>query len=107
MKETQHPPIIRTDRLILRQWSQTDLELFARMNSDPKVMEYFPGLKTKEESNHSVFLMSNHIKKFGWGFWAALLAETGEFIGFIGLEDVYFQANFVPAVEITPVACKE
>jgi 3-dehydroquinate dehydratase/shikimate dehydrogenase len=100
MKNIEHPPIIRTDRLVLRQWGNEDLEPFASMNADPRVREYFPGLQTREESNHSVSLASNHIEKFGWGFWAASLAETGEFIGFIGLEDVYFQAEFVPAVEI-------
>lgn len=91
---------IRTDRLILRQWKKGDLEPFANMNADPRVREYFPGLQTREESDHSVSLVSGHIEKYGWGFWAASLVETGEFIGFIGLEDVYFQANFVPAVEI-------
>lgn len=100
MKDIQQPPIIRTDRLVLRQWQQEDLEPFARLNADPKVMEYFPGLKTKEESDHSVSLMSGHIEKYGWGFWAASLAETGEFIGFIGLEDVHFKTDFTPAVEI-------
>lgn len=100
MKDIEHPPIIRTDRLILRQWSQNDLEPFAKLNADPKVMEYFPGLKTKKESDHSVSLMSGHIEKYGWGFWAASLAETGEFIGFIGLEDVHFKTDFTPAVEI-------
>lgn len=100
MKNIEHPPIIRTDRLVLRQWTSADLEPFASLNADPKVMEYFPGLKTKEESDHSVSLMSGHIEKCGWGFWAASLAETGEFIGFIGLEDVHFKTDFTPAVEI-------
>ncbi len=100
MKNIGYPPIIRTDRLVLRQWSTADLEPFARLNADPKVMEYFPGLKTKEESDHSVSLMSGHIEKYGWGFWAASLAATAEFIGFIGLEDVYFKTTFTPAVEI-------
>jgi RimJ/RimL family protein N-acetyltransferase len=100
MKNIEHPPIIRTDRLVLRQWSSADLEPFASMNADPRVREYFPGLQTKEESNHSVSIVSNHIEKFGWGFWASSLAETGEFIGFIGLEDVHFKTDFTPAVEI-------
>jgi RimJ/RimL family protein N-acetyltransferase len=100
MKDIQHPPTIRTDRLVLRQWKQEDLEPFANLNADSKVMEYFPGLKTKEESDYSVSLMSGHIEKYGWGFWAASLAETGEFIGFIGLEDVHFKTDFTPAVEM-------
>ncbi len=96
-----HPPaIIQTKRLILRQWCDEDLEPFARLNADPRVREYFPGILSRQESDASVKLMSNHIEKCGWGFWAASLIETSEFIGMIGLEDVYFTAHFTPAVEI-------
>lgn len=91
---------IKTDRLILRQWQDSDLAPFATMNADPRVREFFPSLMSREESDRSVAGASGHIAKFGWGFWAASLIETGEFIGFIGLENVYFQAHFTPAVEI-------
>ena len=100
MKNIEEQPIIRTERLVLRQWNSEDLEPFASMNADPKVREFFPSLQTREESNHSVSFVSNHIEKLGWGLWAASLVETGDFIGFIGLQNVYFQAKFVPAVEI-------
>lgn len=102
MRDT-YLPIIKTKRLILRQWCDEDLEPFAKLNADPKVREYFPGILSRGESDASVKLMSNHIEKCGWGFWAASLIETGEFIGMIGLEDVYFSApfnKFTPAVEI-------
>jgi len=92
--------MIKTDRLMLRPWCEQDLALFAELNADPRVMEYFPGLKSRQESDKSVQLMSQHIDRCGWGFWAASLIQTGEFIGFIGLEDVYFKADFTPAVEI-------
>lgn len=91
---------VRTKRLILRPWQESDLGPFAQLNADPRVREYFPGILSREESDASVKLMSNHIEKCGWGFWAASLIETGEFIGMIGLEDVYFKAHFTPAVEI-------
>ncbi len=91
---------VRTKRLILRPWQEADLEPFAKLNADPRVREYFPGTLSRHESDASVKLMSNHIEKCGWGFWAASLIETGEFIGMIGLEDVHFQAHFTPAVEI-------
>lgn len=95
--------IINTKRLILRPWTEEDLEPFAQLNADPRVREYFPGLLSRQESDASVALMSNHIQKYGWGFWATSLVETGEFIGFIGLENVLFSAPFnqlTPAVEI-------
>jgi 3-dehydroquinate dehydratase / shikimate dehydrogenase len=95
--------IIQTDRLILRQWHDEDLEPFAHLNADPHVREYFPGLLSRQESDASVKLASDHIQRCGWGFWSASLIQTDEFIGFIGLEDVYFSApfnKFTPAVEI-------
>src|SRR3990167_4707868 len=100
MKNMTTENTIKTERLILRPWREEDLEPFAKLNADPRVMEYFPGLKSRQESDHSAKLMSDHIQRCGWGLWAVSLIHTGEFIGFIGLEDVYFTANFTPAVEI-------
>ncbi len=94
---------VTTKRLILRPWQESDLEPFAQLNADPRVREYFPGILSREESDASVRAVSNHIERCGWGLWAASLIQTGEFIGFIGLEDVYFSApfnEFTPAVEI-------
>jgi 3-dehydroquinate dehydratase/shikimate dehydrogenase len=92
--------LIKTQRLVLRPWEDRDLEPFANLNADPRVREYFPGLQTREESDASVKKAQDHIQRCGWGFWAVSLNCTGEFIGFIGLEEVYFTAPFTPAVEI-------
>lgn len=92
--------IIITNRLRLRQWEETDLEPFADLNSDPRVREYFPYVLSRQESNQEVFEFSRHIDNFGWGFWAVSLIQTDEFIGFIGLEEVYFKRPFSPAIEI-------
>lgn len=100
MKSMAKNAIITTERLVLRQWREEDLEPFAKLNADPKVREFFPGLMSREECERSIKLMSDHITRCEWGLWAASLIETDEFIGFIGLEDVYFQAHFTPAVEI-------
>lgn len=91
---------IHTKRLILRPWTEEDLESFAQMNSDPRVREYFPGLLSRQESDASAKKISEDIQRHGWGLWAAALIETGEFIGFIGLQNVPFFAPFTPAVEI-------
>src|ERR1700733_9235387 len=95
--------IIQTERLILRQWCEEDLEPFAQLNADPKVREFFPGLLNRQESDASVKRFSDHIQKLGWGLWAVSLRQSKEFIGFIGLEGVTFEAPFnreTPAVEI-------
>jgi 3-dehydroquinate dehydratase/shikimate dehydrogenase len=95
--------MIKTNRLILRPWTEEDLEPFAQLNADPRVREYFPKILNQQESDACAMLISEHIRKYGWGFWAASLIETGEFVGFIGLENVCFLAPFnmtAAAVEI-------
>lgn len=90
-----HDPIIQTERLHLRQWREEDMELFIALNQDEKVREYFfPRFLSPEESKASLALITDHIERLSWGFWAASLIDTGEFIGCIGLEEVYFNAHF-------------
>jgi 3-dehydroquinate dehydratase / shikimate dehydrogenase len=91
---------ITTERLILRQWRQSDLEPFAELNADPRVREFFLGVLSREESNREVIELSRHIDNSGWGFWAVSLRQTDEFIGCIGLDEVYFKMSFSPAIDI-------
>jgi RimJ/RimL family protein N-acetyltransferase len=85
--------ILETPRLILRPWREADREPFARMNADPRVMEFFPSILTREESDAI-------LDAPGFGCLAAELRGTGEFIGFIGLAVPGFEAHFTPCVEI-------
>ena len=91
---------LTTDRLVLRPWTQSDLEPLASMNADSRVMEYFPGIKSLAESEKEMESLQKHIEKYGWGFWAASLGETGQWIGLIGLKHVSIEAHFTPAVEV-------
>src|SRR5215475_5466144 len=45
-----------TARLRLRQWCDSDREPFASLNSDPEVMEFFPSLLTRFDSDASIDL---------------------------------------------------
>jgi 3-dehydroquinate dehydratase / shikimate dehydrogenase len=91
---------LQTERLILRHWQKSDVELLAKLNSDPRVMEYFPKMKTLDETIHDYHLLVETMEKHGWGFWAMELKDTHQFIGEVGLEFVDFEASFTPAVEI-------
>ena len=91
---------IKTSRLVLRNWQKEDFASFADLNADPRVREFFPGLLSRQESDQSVRIMSDHIEKHGFGFWAVSLIDNNEFICFIGLKNVSFTAHFTPAVEI-------
>jgi ribosomal-protein-alanine N-acetyltransferase len=91
---------IGTDRLILRKWRESDREPFARMNADPAVMEHFPAVLTRAESDALVDRAEAHLAKHGFGPWAAEIRETKEFIGYVGLVIPNFEAAFTPCVEI-------
>ncbi|MGI5348167.1 GNAT family N-acetyltransferase [Streptomyces sp. CA-250714] len=79
---------LRTERLLLRDWRESDLAPWAEMNADPEVREHFPGLLSREESDASVARFQADLKRRGWGWWAAEVRATGEFIGFAGLDPV-------------------
>ncbi len=93
-------PIIKTERLILRPWKETDFEAFAKLNADPRVMEYYPGVLTQEESDQFAKRICTAMKQQGWGLWAVSVPNVSDFIGYIGLAPVNFAAAFTPAVEV-------
>lgn len=92
--------MLETDRLVLRQWKESDYPYFINMGLDQIVMEYFPTLWTKDESLKFIYKVKGIIEKNGWGFWAVALKESGQFIGFIGLHSQPEQFEFSPCVEI-------
>jgi 3-dehydroquinate dehydratase/shikimate dehydrogenase len=95
--------MIQTQRLLIRPWREEDLEPFALLNADSRVMEYFPATLSKMESDDLARRFVAKIEEKGWGLWVASLIDTEEFIGFIGLNDLTpstFPAPFTPAVEI-------
>ncbi|MUL40677.1 GNAT family N-acetyltransferase [Streptomonospora sp. PA3] len=92
-------PTLQTPRLLLRDWREEDRAPFARLNADPQVMEHFPQTHTREESDAGVDRIRAHLAEHGFGLWAVEVAETGEFIGFTGLQWARFPAHFTPAVE--------
>jgi len=92
--------MIATPRLLLRPWRDSDREPFAAMNADPEVMEFFVATQTREQSNETVDQIMAHQRAHGFCFFAAELHGEAEFIGFIGISTVPFEAIFTPAVEI-------
>ncbi len=92
--------MIETERLVLRQWTESDRDPFAALNADPVVMEHFPAPLSRAESDAFVDRHSAIIDARGWGLWAVDVRASGSFIGFIGLSVPVFDADFVPCVEI-------
>lgn len=92
--------MLETARLHLRDWRDSDREPFHRITSDPRVMEFFPALLSREEADALIARIEAHQAQHGFTFFAAELRTTAEFIGFIGMVHTPFEAHFTPCVEI-------
>jgi len=91
---------LRTQRLVLREWRDSDLEPFAALNADPEVMRYFASVMTREQSDELACTARSGVAQRGWGLWAVEVSGGPSFIGFVGLNEPGFEAPFTPAVEV-------
>jgi ribosomal-protein-alanine N-acetyltransferase len=98
-------PRLQTGSLTLREWRESDRIPFARINTDPEVMRYFPAPLRRAESDRLIERIEAHFAEHGYGLWAVELTpvrpgDPAVFLGFIGLAHATFPAHFTPAIEI-------
>jgi RimJ/RimL family protein N-acetyltransferase len=79
---------IRTERLVMRGWRESDLVPWAAMNADPEVRRYLGPLLTFGQASAWVLSFQDDLDRYGFGFWALEVRASGEFIGFTGLQTV-------------------
>lgn len=89
--------MIETERLILRNWRDEDLQPWTAMGQDPEVMRHFPALLTPEESAAVLKRVQGRIADKGYGFWALERKTDGAFLGFTGIQD------YVPPLPLTGI----
>jgi len=77
--------ILLTERLRVRNWRENDRPLFYEINSDPKVMEFFPHRRSAEEADAFMDKVAGQIATTGYGAYALALKDTDEPIGFCAL----------------------
>ncbi|OAP38539.1 GNAT family acetyltransferase [Sinorhizobium glycinis] len=77
--------ICQTERLRIRNWLESDRDLFAEINTDPKVMEFFPHRRNRVESDALFDRNTRDIAEMGFGFFALALRDSDTPVGFCGL----------------------
>ncbi len=92
--------LFQSPRLGFRQWQSTDITPFAALNADADVMEFFPATLSHDETRKAVQRYQKHFETYGYGWYAADLLETGDFVGFIGFGKVDMEVSFNSSVEI-------
>ncbi|EEA93903.1 GNAT family N-acetyltransferase [Pseudovibrio sp. JE062] len=95
-------PRIETERLVLRKWEPRDLEGLIEMNADPKVMEFFPAVMSRQDSERMFERLLFKQEEFGFGTPVVEEKATGRFLGLCGLGVPTYPEPlpFDPCVEI-------
>lgn len=78
--------IRETRRLIIRELTEDDLDVYYRLGSLPEVMRYIgPLLSSREQALHILRTVPlAEYQRHGYARWACVLRETGEMIGWAG-----------------------
>jgi RimJ/RimL family protein N-acetyltransferase len=92
--------ILKTPRLVIRQFTEDDADNLFSLNSDPQVMRYLTGGRPtpREEIRDQIipFHLSVYDRLDRLGTWAAESAATGEFLG-------WFHFRPGPGTDITNI----
>ncbi|HEY4363922.1 MAG TPA: GNAT family N-acetyltransferase [Bryobacteraceae bacterium] len=89
---------IETARVRLRGWVEEDLEPLVAMCADARVMEFFPSVASREDTEAMLGRIRSHHARYGFGPWA--MEVEGEFAGALGLNWVRYETSFTPCVEL-------
>jgi RimJ/RimL family protein N-acetyltransferase len=81
--------VLTTERLILREMTGADLDDIAALFGDEEVMRYYPKPMTRDEAQAWVEWNRRLYRSHGFGLWAMVLRDTGEFAGDCGLTPQY------------------
>lgn len=98
--------IFETERLIVREWQESDRPFFYELSADKEVMEFFPSILTNEECDKVVQKLKTQQAKNGFCFWSCECKVSGTFIGLVGLNKIEDGLPFAPCVEIGWRLCK-
>jgi RimJ/RimL family protein N-acetyltransferase len=77
---------LQTERLVLRQFREADLDAYAEMCGDAEVMRYLgAGAPVgRADAWRNLALMLGHWRLRGYGLWAAEERASGEMVGRVG-----------------------
>ncbi len=81
--------VMTTQRLILREIADADLDPLAALFGDEEVMRYYPQPMSRSEAQSWIEWNQRLYRSHGFGLWAMVLRDTGEFAGDCGLTPQY------------------
>lgn len=90
--------MIETPRLLLRNYTLDDFDALYEILSDPETMQHYPAPYDAEKTRNWITWNLDNYEKYGFGLWAVVLKETGEFIGDCGITLQNIDGEILPEI---------
>ena len=90
--------MIETPRLLLRNYTLDDFDALYEILSDPETMQHYPAPYDEEKTRNWITWNLDNYEKYGFGLWAVVLKETGEFIGDCGITLQNIDGEILPEI---------
>ena len=90
--------MIETPRLLLRNYTLDDFPALYEIMSDPETMQHYPAPFDEEKTRNWITWNLDNYEKYGFGLWAVVLKETGEFIGDCGITLQNIDGEILPEI---------
>jgi RimJ/RimL family protein N-acetyltransferase len=79
---------LETERLLLRQFTDADVDNLFELDSDPAVMRFLNGGEPTPRAVIEREILPRFLRSYAWndgyGYWAAIERTTGDFLGWFG-----------------------
>ena len=90
--------VIETERLILREYTWEDLDDLYEILSDAETMQHYPKPYDLDGTKRWIAWSLDNYEKYGFGLWAMISKETGEFMGDCGLTIQNIDGQLLPEI---------
>ena len=90
--------VMETERLLLREYTPEDFDTLYEILSDPETMRHYPAPFDAERTKRWIDWNLENYEKYGFGLWAVVLKETGEFIGDCGITIQNIDGEMLPEI---------
>ena len=90
--------ILETERLILREYTADDFDALFAIVGDAETMKHYPAPYDAAGVQRWVDWTLNNYARYGFGLWAVILKETGEFIGDCGITMQMIHGQELPEI---------
>ncbi len=90
--------VIETERLLLREMTQSDFFALYKVLADADIMQHYPYAFDEDKVRNWIQRNIDRYQILGFGLWAVCLKETGEMIGDCGLTMQLIDGQIKPEI---------